>query len=324
MNQSSYIAALLLLLLVISLPAAARGPTIKDIEEGDTVFLYEEDLDLSGITSDGQVSYLARIEDGEPKDPRLPVLDANAWSVPSYLEEDELGAYAVINGSGVWEGSLFIRAPELELEVTLAEPYHYENVEGLSLPEGTRIAFEITSVEVGNWYRVGSVTPAAVEIVVTLPGGAQTTSFGGQDLSSISISDPVVYTDDPGKPGSVVLDDLDPGTYKVQARWRTPEEFADYADDSNIIEFNVGDRTGIDTTPTTAPTTTPTPTTAPPTTPPPTTPTPVITTAPPTTPTPAITTAPPTTAPTPTPAPLSFPLVIIALCAAFVFAFLRR
>ncbi|MDT8357944.1 MAG: DUF3821 domain-containing protein [Methanomicrobiaceae archaeon] len=319
MSQRTYIAALLILLLVISVPAAARGPTIRDIEDGDTIFLFEEDLDLSMITSDGQVTYLARIEDGEPRDPRLAVPEADAWDVPSYLEEDELGAYAVLNGSGVWEGTLYIRVPELELAVTLANPYHYENVEGLSLPEGTSIAFEITSAEVGSWYRVGSVYPAAVDIVVTLPGGAETTTFGGRDLSSIEISDPVVYTDDPGKPGPVVLDDLNPGTYRVQARWSKPSEFANYAEDSNIIDFYAGDRTGIDTTPTptTAPPTTP-PTTAPPTTAPPTTP---PTTAPLTT---LPTTAPPTTAPTPTPAPLSLPLKIAALCAAIALAAVRR
>ena len=103
-------------------PAAARGPTIKDILPEDFIFLYEEGLDLTGLTSDGQVQSLRKIVDGDPDTPLLPVGSAvGSWDVPDYLEEDDLGTYAVINGSGVWESSVYLTEPELKLEVTLAD-----------------------------------------------------------------------------------------------------------------------------------------------------------------------------------------------------------
>jgi hypothetical protein len=316
---------ILCILAIIGLwtPATARGPTIKDIQQMDTIFVYEENLNLSGLTSDGQVAYLAKVEDGSPQDPRLNVgSNVGSWDVPTYLDDEDLGTFAYFNGTGVKEGLIIIEKPMLELSVTLASPYHGDSVLGLDIPGGTAIAFKVITGDVGDWYRVGNTYPASIDILLTEPGGAQFTSIGGKDLRMINVTSSIFYTDDPGKPGPITLGDLEAGTYSVQARWNTPRGFADYAEDSNSISFKVDGRVGIETTPTATATTTPIPTTVIPT---PTEtittqPTPVETGPPPTTPVP--TTAEPTVEPAPTPAPVPaiiaiFALVIIAVLFGF-------
>ena len=309
--------------------AGARGPTISDIQPYDTIFVYEEGLDLSQLrnaTTNAPVTALRKYQDDNPEKSftrDIPVADDTNFEVQDIFVGGDYGTYYAFNPTDGTTATVMIREPRLYLDVVLADPNHNEPLAGLSVSENTRIAFKLSSPDVGAFYQAGGVYPATVDILLTMPSGAQTTAIGGVNLAGLNVSSTRFYTDDPGRPGAVQLAGLrERGIYSVQAVWRTPEAFDAYAPDSGSVTFTVGNRVGVETgTPTataTATTTaTPTPTTAAPTTPP--------TTAPATetaTPTAAATTVPAT--PTPTAAPLPAGLVVAAIGAALALIGRRR
>lgn len=246
----------LLFAAVIATPVAARGTTISEIEPGDTIFVYETGLDLSALrntTTDNPVTLLQRYTDDNPnKGPinTIQVADDKDFDLLDASVGDDTGLYFAYNPQDGITGRVYIRYPEVSIDAVLAAPNHADRIEGISVPTGTGIAIRVVSPDVSTYYRAGD-TRAAVEIVFTTPGGAEMTSFSGNDFSNLPVENAVFYTDDQGMPGPIVLDNLEEGMYRVQARWVSPQDFADYATDSNTITFSVGNRVGVNTTPTT-------------------------------------------------------------------------
>ncbi|MDN7011722.1 DUF3821 domain-containing protein [Methanoculleus sp. FWC-SCC3] len=304
--------------------AGARGPTIRDIQPYDTIFVYEEGLDLSqlhNVTTDEPVTELRRYQDDNPDrgvTRSIPVTDDTNFDVQEFLVRDNYGPYYAFNPVDGNTALVFIREPELFLDVVLANPHHNEPLAGLTVSPNTRIAFRVVAPDVGAFYQVDDVYPATIDLVLTTPGGAETTNIGGLNFAGLNVSSTRFYTDDSGRPGAVRIGDLGaPGTYSVRAVWRTPAGFDAYASDSEPVTFTVANRVGVDTTPTPTPTPTPTVTATPTETP---TPTTAVPTTPPTTePTATETVTPVTTAttepatPTPTAAPLPAALAVAAV-----------
>ena len=314
-----------LFMLVLASPAIARSPTIKNIQSSDTIFLYERNLDISALhgNTGSPVVYLKHYSDftGMTVDNSIAIGNENSYTVLPAEVGGIYGAYYAWNAAGlIDDGSggshqyyyVDIQEPLVTLGVVLADPYHVDSVEGLTISQTTPLAFRITSPKVGSTYHVGNLYPAQVSIVLIGPAGAETTLFGGVNHVNINVSATQFYSDDPGRVGSFTLEQQDPGTYQFQAKWTNPLEFAEEATDSNIVSFTIrGNPTTIPATsaPTTPPTVTTTVTT-PPTTVPVTTVT--VTTIPTTQPTTVVTTVPVTTPPT-TAAPLPAVLVLAAL-----------
>lgn len=313
--------------------AGARGPAISDIQPYDTIFIYEEGLDLSQLrnaTTDNPVTALRKYQNDNPDrgvTKSIPVTDDTDFEVQDFLVGEEYGTYYAFNPVDGTTALVFIREPRVFLDVVLANPNHNEPLTGLTVSPNTRIAFRIASPDVGAFYQAGGVYPATVDIVLTHPGGAESTVISGINLAGQNVSSTRFYTDDPGRPGAVRLGDLGaPGTYSVRAVWRTPAAFDAYAADSEPVTFTVGNRVGVETgtpTPTAAATASPTATPAPTTvatTPPTTAPTATEAITP--VPTATETTVPAT--PTPTAAPLPVTVVIGALGLAIILIVRRR
>ncbi|MHC1625933.1 MAG: DUF3821 domain-containing protein [Methanoculleaceae archaeon] len=271
---------------------SARGPLINDIQPGDTIFVYERGLNLTGLASD--VRWLVHYTDLNTGtfDNRIPVSDPASFELLESFVDGIEGAYYAWNDSGLIESRpyVMIRTPEVSIEPVLASD-HSESIREISVPTGTAIAFRISAPEVGSMYHVDSNYPASVDIVITMPGGSRTTMFGGSDLGRITIDAPEIYTDDVR--AATTLDGLNPGKYSACAEWNTPQCFADYAPASDPIDFIVEARVSFTETPTpavteetTVPTTIPPTTTAVPATPSP-TPSPTVTPSPSATPSPA-------------------------------------
>ncbi len=314
-------------------PAGARGPGINDIQPYDTIFVYEEGLNLTGLrnaTTDNPVTELRRYQDDNPDrgvTKVIPVADDTDFEVQDFSVNGEYGTYYAFNPADGTTALVMVREPEVFLDVVLADPYHNEPLTGLSVSPNTRIAFRVASPDVGSFYQAGGVYPAMVDIVITHPGGAESTVIDGINLAGLNVSSARFYTDDSGRPGAIALSGLrEQGTYTARAVWRTPEGFDAYAPDSEPVTFTVGNRVGVDTgTPTSLPTTaptatvTPTPTTAVPTTLPTTVPAATETA------TPAVTaTATTLPSPSPTGAPLPVALAAAALGLATILIGRRR
>jgi len=321
----------LCLLALCAGPAGARGPTISDIQPYDTIFVYEEGLNLTQLrdpTTKSPITALQKYQDDNPDrgvTRSIPVADDTNFDVQEFLVRGDYGPYYAFNPTDGNTALVFIREPEIFLDVVLANPNHNEPLAGLTVSPNTRIAFRVVSPDVGAFYRTDNLYPATIDLVLTTPGGAETTRIGGLNFAGLNVSSTRFYTDDPGMPGAIRIGDLGaPGTYSVRAVWSTPAGFEANAPDSEPVTFTVANRVGVDTTPTPAPTVTPTttPTATPtPTTPPTTAPTATETATPPA-PTGTETTVPATT--TPTEAPLPVGLAVVALGLAVLLVGRRR
>ncbi|MCP1715346.1 cell division septation protein DedD [Methanocalculus alkaliphilus] len=312
---------LIVFILAVSLithSAMARGPGISDIQPGDTIFIWERDLDLTQLrntTTNNPVESLQRYRDDNPSkaildtipvsdDTSFHVLDVEVLEVPATYF-----AYSSADGAGA---SIRIERPGLEIDVVLASPYHHESTEGITIPETTRLAVKIISSRVAAHYRVGNHYPATVTVIFTGPDGGETWVVDGMDFSNINITSPVMYTDE--VVGSFTSQQLGRGGHSIRVIWENPQGFADYAPESNTITYQVR---GV--TPTPTPTPEPTPATPTP------TPTPEPTPAtPPPTPTPEPTPATPTPTPTPEPTPAPTAALITIGAILIILLYLRK
>jgi hypothetical protein len=322
---------LILLTTLVVVPSAARID-IRHIGVGDAIFVYEQNLDITGLnTGLNPITALRKYQDDNPTLAlilEVPVQDDTSFSPIPELFGGLYGVYYAYNPTDGTMNSVVVIVPSVSIDAVLASPNHSDSVQGLTIPEDTRIAFKIISTDVGSFYHAGALYPATVDLVLTTPGGAQLTTIQGMNFARMNVSSQVFYTDDPGRPGAITLRDLGAGTFGVQAKWSNPPSFDMQAPDSNILTFTIGGSTVSQTT--SAPVTTmmttpvtavPTPvlTTASPTTPPTTTPTttPII---PPVTTTPAG-----TPAPSPTPMPTGAWLAFLSLAVAVLLhAMIRR
>lgn len=309
--------------------AGARGPGINDVQPYDTIFIYEEGLNLTQLrnaTTNNPITALQRYQDDDPDQgviKSIPVADDTDFEVQEILVGEEYGTYHAFNPTDGATALVFIREPQVFLDVVLASPHHNEPLTGLTVSSNTKIAFRIVAPDVGSFYQAGGVYPATVDIVLTHPGGAETTVISGINLAGLNVTSTRFYTDDPGKPGPIPLSGLrEQGTYTARAVWRTPAGFDAFASDSEPVTFSVGNRVGIDTgTPTPTATATATPTTTPVPTTPPTT-APAVTETATTAPVGTATTVPAT--PTPTAAPLPVAVAVTALGLAIALTGRRR
>ena len=311
------------LLMILAVPATARTGSIRAIDNGDVIFLYEENLDLTGLRSGANpVTALRKYVDDDATKAmvrEIPVESDTSLSLNAGLVADQFGIYYGYNPTDGSTGKYVrIAKPRVEIDVVLADPNHADSVQGLTISEKTSLAFKISAPEVGPSYRYGTVYPATVDVVMTTPGGGELAVIQGRDFRGLNISSSQFYTDDPGRPGAFTFQGLKEGTYRIQAKWRMPVPFDSQAPDSNIITWNIGGPTPVTATTTAA---TPRPTT-PATTPPVTTATtpPITVTTPATTP---ATTMPTTAAPTPTRAALE-PVLALGAVALLALALGRR
>ena len=300
LRKSVFPVTILFALLLIAVPATARTGSIRAIDNADTIFLYEENLDISGLRSGANPVTLLRKfvydKPGKAILQEITVQDDASFTVYASSVGGELGIYYGYNPTDGNTGKYVrIDEPKVEIDAVLADPYHTDSIEGLNIPDTTRVAFKVIAPRVAASYRYGTVYPATVDIVVTTPGGAELNIFQGRDFRGLNISSTEFYTDDPVRPGAFTFEGLEQGMYRVQAKWRTPTTFDSQAPDSNTLSWNIGGSTTATTTPTTP---TPQPTT------PATTPiTPSVTdTSTHTLATTEATTAPPVTTPATTPA----------------------
>jgi hypothetical protein len=305
----------LLLATLLVFPAAARTD-IQTIQNGDTIFMYEQGLDITGLgTGANPVTSLRKFVDDDPSKAlirEVAVPDDTSFTLIPESFGGQLGIYYAFNPTDGAMGSVLVKIPSVTIDVVLANPHHADVVSGFSVSPETQIAIRITSPDVGSSYHAGALYPATVDLLFTTPGGGQLRDFQGVDFSRINLSSAVLYTDDPGMPGAITFKGLEQGPYQVQAEWRDPASFYKQAPDSNIDSFTLGAPTPPPTTPRPATTvattvttvrttvTTPAPTT--PAAPTATPPTPEITTSLPTVPPATSPEGTPAPAPTPTPA----------------------
>ncbi len=230
--------ALLLAAALFVAPAAARTGSISTISDGDTIFVYEEGLNLAGF---GTVTSLNKYSDD---DPTKALLNQIAVTTPGDFDllasavGGEYGVYYPDVGAALTTASpnVVIREPTVDLDVVLNES-RSDSLDGKTVSKSTVIAFEIESPYVGAYYNVGGTSGyATVNVELTTPGGGKITQLSGQSLAGIALDGTRVYAE------GIALTGASAGTYTAQAKWATPTGFANYATDSNTVTFSVSSK----------------------------------------------------------------------------------
>jgi hypothetical protein len=236
--------AMLVLLTALAIFPSAARTDIRTIQAGDMLFIYEENIDITALrTGANPVTAFRKYQNDKPTDALLrevPVTDDTGFTLIPEAFGDQLGIYWAWNPTDGAMRSVNVQVPSVSIDAVLASPNHTDSISGLTIPEGTAIAFKITSVNVGSTYHAGGLYPATVDLVLTTPGGAQLTTIQGKDFSGMNVSSQVFYTDDPGRPGAIRLEGLGTGTFWVQAKWSKPPSFDAQAPDSNVLSFVIG------------------------------------------------------------------------------------
>lgn len=228
------------MLLVIGLGLLAWPGTARDISVGDTVFDYEVvTLDTSFGAPDSY-TYLARYTDDDVTRGQItsiPVFDRSGTKTLDLTEVDmqgNYGTYFPVYATGAdptrW---ISIREPRISLDAVL-DASKTDSINGKTVTTNTAIAFKLVAPEVGAYL----MDQASVSVEVTLPDGAKVTRLGSVDLSNVRINRSTMYL-------SIPVEDvrtLEEGTYPAQAKWASPQGFADYAADSNTVWFTVASK----------------------------------------------------------------------------------
>ncbi|MEA2033917.1 MAG: hypothetical protein U9N40_00250, partial [Euryarchaeota archaeon] len=244
--------AVLMAVSMIVAPAAARAPGISDIADGDTIYVWEKDLNLTGLRYPPVTGLdVTKLQYYQDDDTDKAVL--NTINVPNDIDFEEIlsvdvgtytGTYRAVNDTGLTGKTVNIEKPALAMDVVLASD-HTSSVDGDSISDTDDIAFKLMS-KVGNNYMYTNtpgddVHPAQVKVEYTTPSGGVTTNVGEVDLIDINLTSNQIFTDDIDKP--TPLTDAESGAWSAVAKWLKPAGFNDYAPSSNAVTFTVESRT---------------------------------------------------------------------------------
>ncbi|HXW98448.1 MAG TPA: DUF3821 domain-containing protein, partial [Methanomicrobiales archaeon] len=201
------IVALAVFLVVFSSPVAARTPSIKNIVAGDHIFVYEQNLNLAGLT--GTVTALRKFVDDDVTKAiikEIPVTNQNSFTVDTAIVGGVYGLYYPVNGNVVNAGDkadsahgITIEATDISLGVYLTN--RIDSVDGKSLTRETNITFKIGAPDFGTYYRftngANTVYPGQADIRIVTPNGGELTQFGDNvvNLAGINITGSANWTD---------------------------------------------------------------------------------------------------------------------------------
>jgi len=226
-ERRTAILVLLIGLCLMAAPGAGRA-----IGNGDTVFDYEADLDLSGIAEDGdQLAMYADDDTTKGQIFSFPVAVAASLDLTQIGMQGNYGTYFVVSG-GVPGARIYIRDPTVTFDIVLDNDIGYSIV-GRYVTQDTPIAFKFDATEVGTY-----LPTATVQVRITTPDGSTLTSIldadgNAQDLTGHVVSAPRTYIRD------IDISQLGEGGYAAQVTWESPQGFADYASDTCISIFKI-------------------------------------------------------------------------------------
>ncbi len=234
------VALMVVLTAALASPVAALRADKTNVSSGDTIFVYEDDLNF-----DFDVTEFRYYPNGVNEAPTeiIQVADANAFDVSASAFPDVGTAgrlYYAVNNGVVTNNTVIVRVPSLTFSAVIDDARDIDSVNGQTVSRATNLSFKI-----------GSNVPAAfspanasynVTVEVTTPNGGKLTTFGGQSMSQVDL------TGSTTKIEPIVLSNVAAGTYTVLAKWAddsagpgtTPaNDLYREAPDSNTNSFTV-------------------------------------------------------------------------------------
>jgi PGF-CTERM protein len=240
--------AAIVLVALLAAPVAARGPSIKNIANGDTMFIYETGLNLAALSNTAGLmnngDYLVKFVDDDVTKARIkeiPVSNVLSFSVLTEQVGTDYGIYYCVDVAVIpvpaSSNSVRIRPMGTTLGAVLSNS-HVDSVDGKSVTRDTDIAFKI-GTEYGYLYAVTPVYMAVVDIELTTPGGGKVRQFQGVDLSNINLTSAQMFTDTAGPAVPIDLTNAEAGTYSAIIKMNVSPWAGRSNLDSNSVTFTV-------------------------------------------------------------------------------------
>ena len=201
------------------------GGLYKGIRSGNTLYLGEEDLNLTRL---GNVKWLVHYSNFSAciVDATIQVPDYHSFN-PGNLTA---GRYYAWGDSGLLRGRPWveIQRPHTGLDLLLSGTN--TSARDASLTRDTAIDLALEN----NLEGLHAAPPGIfMDIRVTTPGGGVVTQFGGRDLKGIPINASAIYI------RGISLNSTEPGIYTAQAVWPSTSDFARKGYDSNTVSFEI-------------------------------------------------------------------------------------
>jgi PGF-CTERM protein len=221
-----------LLAALVAAPAAAR-----DVTAGSTIFVGEENLNLTAINGTPvatlvHYSEITSVTTGIIERV-ISVGSSNAFELNAADNGTTIGAWYALTANAdltnprAANGYILVQVPSTRLDVKLAGTT--ETVNAKTVTRASSIVFDIE-------HNLGSLTPAAtMNIEVTTPGGGKLNVFGNNsvDLRGVALTGQK-YTSP-----AIQLAGVEAGTYTAQAKWPSGSDFYGKGYDSNTVTFEV-------------------------------------------------------------------------------------
>ncbi|RQD82630.1 MAG: DUF3821 domain-containing protein, partial [Methanocalculus sp. MSAO_Arc2] len=235
-NMTKIVVAISLILAASLLVAPAAADRWYEagqfhIRDGDTIFVWEENLNLATFL--GDVNRLRKFVDDDPMKAlvhEIPVRDAANFDVIFADVQRHYGVYYTDFGDEV-----VIREPSLATDVKLSGTV--DSVDGKTIGDNEEIYFRTHAPYVGAFYANTQLNQyAQITVEFTTPGGAKLTTFGGVNLRGVDLTSTQFDT------VNIPLADEPAGTYTAVVKWAAPGGFADFAASSGSVSFTVETR----------------------------------------------------------------------------------
>jgi len=220
-------------------PDPGSSGAYKGIQSGNTVYTGEVGLNFSSMGAATRLVHVSNLTTNGVIDKIIPIVAPISVDINPMSVDATTGIYFLWDDNGWINGFpyVIIDTPIVGLDVvqqnnTGAIDTTLPSANGESIPQGTPIAFGIAN----NLYGFAGAPPEqqpVTRIEVTLPGGAKTYYFGGQDLSRCLMNGTVQYWLNLDTSG------LPLGAYVAQVRWPSDSDFFGKGYDSNIVSFEI-------------------------------------------------------------------------------------
>jgi len=224
---------ILIALAALVLPAAARTG-MKTIQNGDTVYAGEEDLDFA--TYFPEATYLIHYSDysGNISDNLIDISGSpGAFDILAADVGSVTGPYYFADATDRLAGNPWvdIEVPSVTLDILINGSTN--SIAGKTATRDSEIDFKITN-NLGGLYAAAPT----MQIDITTPGGGKLNIFNGVDMRAVPINNAQVKVLD------VPLAGIETGTYSAQAKWdsTSPTGFYNKGYNSNTVSFDVTTR----------------------------------------------------------------------------------
>ena len=252
-------------------PVSARFLSMTNITSGDTIYIGEQNLDLSALRTLGTVTPIVSLKQFENDNPtglllqEIPISSDGSFSISESVWGGlHDGKYYAWNGTAITNNWVYIAKISIDLELWpsgsmqsppnswnyfIGQNFHFEGpfqaIKRIRTQSQSQIAGAI-NYDYMNYDSQGSLVrnaPGSYSVEITQPNGVKTFAVGSTNFRNL-VNIPSQSS------GSVVMPNQNfsgfaTGQYSVQGKFEGPTFSQSTVPVSNVINFNIVDKTVV-------------------------------------------------------------------------------